>query len=125
MKKIIICAIALLTCMPIYAQNNKQYARKIAEANGACTLPDGSMGKMTVTERTVTKSSSSSNNYQSSSTSSSGSSVNASSSLGTSTYIQSGIGNTNTNSKSSSKSNSSTNGNVITEKTECRPIPKW
>lgn len=119
MKKLaLICMIALLPMLCMAQNQNRQSARKIATELGACTLPDGSMGKMTVVERETTQT-------QSTSTSNS-SSYNTSASASFEAGLTNVKGSTGASHGYNSGS-SSQNGNTTTTKTkeECRPIPKW
>lgn len=119
MKKIIlIIAVALFPMMCMAQSQNQKSARKIATALGACTLPDGSMGKMTVVERESSQSQSTSN------TNNSGYNTSASASFEAGlTGVKGSAG----ASHSYNSGSSSQTGNTTTTRTkeECRPIPKW
>ena len=126
MKKYYLLITALFIGIQTYAVNDdpphagKNEARKIATAVGACTLPDGSMGKMTVVERETSYSTSSSSTQNSGSHSTTGS---ASFSAGTSGVNGSMSGSHTYNSGSSSRTGGSES--TTREKQECRPLPRW
>ncbi len=121
MKKIIlILAIALFPMMCMAQSQNRKSAHKIAESLGACTLPDGSMGKMVTVERETTQSYSSSSTTNSGSHSTTGS---ASFEAGLTGAKGAVSGSHTYNSGSSSQTGSNTS--TTRTKEECRPIPRW
>ena len=126
MKKIILIVMTLFIGTQSYATSEnppragKKEARKIAESIGACTLPDGSMGKMTVVERETS--------YTNSNNRTSNSGSHSTSVSGTASLSLTGPQASSTASRSyNSGSNSRTQGYESTtkKKEECRPIPRW
>ena len=124
MKKIFLLGVLAFTSICVFANNateiqdNRKSARKIATALGACTLPDGSMGKMTVVEKEYTTTNSTQNSYSNSG------SVNSS--------INSSIGITNASVGASAGASSGYNStqqsrgeNSYKVKEECRQIQTW